>query len=90
MSIWQPTANSILRVGLDAGWEVAVINGSAHVQGNAIPPVDVAENQSIRAADNSGAPYTVAQGINGDSWDNWNQDRDQAISPGGCAADPGA
>ena len=22
----------------------------------------------------------VAQGINGDSWDNWNQDRDQAIA----------
>ena len=43
--------------------------------------VTVAENQSIRSgADNSGAPYTVAQGINGDSWDNWNQDRDQAIA----------
>jgi FecR protein len=77
----QPTANSILRVGLDAGWEVAVISGSVNVQGNGIPPVDVAENQSIRSgADNSGAPYTVAQGINGDSWDNWNQDRDQAIA----------
>jgi hypothetical protein len=75
-----PTANSILRVGLDAGWEVAVITGSAHVQGNGIAPVDVAENQSIRAVDNNGAPYTVAQGINGDSWDNWNQDRDQAIA----------
>jgi hypothetical protein len=77
----QPTANSILRVGLDAGWEVAVISGSINVQGNGIPPVAVAENQSIRSsADNSGAPYTVAQGINGDSWDNWNQDRDQAIA----------
>ncbi len=43
--------------------------------------MNVAENQSIRSgADNSGAPYTVAQGINGDSWDNWNQDRDQAIA----------
>ncbi len=77
----QPTANSILRVGLDAGWEVAVISGSVSVQGDGIPGVDVAENQSIRSgADNSGAPYTVAQGINGDSWDNWNQDRDQAIA----------
>ena len=75
-----PTANSILRIGLDAGWEVAVITGSAHVQGNGIAAVDVAENQSIRAVDNNGAPYTVAQGINGDSWDNWNQDRDQAIA----------
>jgi FecR protein len=77
----QPTANSILRVGLDAGWEVAVISGSANVQGEGIPGVTVSENQNIRnGADNSGAPYTVAQGINGDSWDNWNQDRDQAIA----------
>jgi hypothetical protein len=77
----QPTANSILRVGLDAGWDVAVITGSVQVQGDGIPGVAVAENQSIRSgADNSGAPYVVAQGINGDSWDNWNQDRDQAIA----------
>jgi hypothetical protein len=77
----QPTASAILRVGLDAGWEVAVISGSVNVQGDGIPGVTVAENQSIRAgAENSGAPYTVAQGINGDSWDNWNQDRDQAIA----------
>ncbi len=77
----QPTGNSILRVGLDAGWEIAVFSGSVNVQGNGIPGVTVAENQSIRSgADNSGAPYTVAQGINGDSWDNWNQDRDQAIA----------
>ena len=77
----QPTANSILRVGMDAGWEVAVINGSVSVQGNGIPPVNVAENQSVRSGGgNDGAPYTVAQGINGDSWDNWNQDRDQAIA----------
>ena len=77
----QPTANAILRVGLDAGWEVAVISGSVNVQGDGIPGVTVAENQSIRSgAENSGAPYTVAQGINGDSWDNWNQDRDQAIA----------
>jgi hypothetical protein len=77
----QPAANSIVRVGLDAGWDVAVIAGGINVQGDGIPGVNVSENQSIRAgADNSGAPYTVAQGVNGDSWDNWNQDRDQAIA----------
>jgi hypothetical protein len=76
----QPTANAILRLGLDTGWEVAVISGSVKVQGAGIPPVDVAENQSIHSsADNSAAP-AVAQGITGDSWDNWNQDRDQAIA----------
>jgi hypothetical protein len=72
----QPMANSIFRVGLDAGWEVAVISGSVSAQGDGIPVVNVAENQSIRAADNG----AVAQGISGDSWDNWNQDRDQAIA----------
>jgi FecR protein len=77
----QPATNSIVRIGLDAGWDVAVISGGVNVQGQGIPGVNVSENQSIRAgADNSGAPYTVAQGINGDSWDNWNQDRDQAIA----------
>jgi hypothetical protein len=76
----QPTANSILRIGLDTGWEVAVVSGGASVQGG-FAPVAVGENQSIRSgADNSGAPYTVAQGINPDSWDAWNQDRDQAIA----------
>ena len=77
----QPTANAIVRVGLDAGWDVAVIAGSIAVQGEGIPGVAVAANSSIRSGgDNSGAPYNVAQGINGDSWDNWNQDRDQAIA----------
>jgi hypothetical protein len=77
----QPLANSILRVGLDTGWDLAVISGSVNVQGDGFPNVTVAENQSIRpGAENSGTPYTVAQGINGDSWDNWNQDRDQAIA----------
>jgi FecR protein len=77
----QPSANSIFRLGLDAGWEVAVISGSVNVQGRSIPAVPVGQNQSIRSnADNSGGPYTIAQGINGDSWDNWNQDRDQAIA----------
>ncbi len=76
----QPATNSIVRIGLDAGWDVAVMSGAINVQGQGIPGVNVSENQSIRAGDNSGAPYTVAQGINGDSWDNWNQDRDQAIA----------
>jgi hypothetical protein len=77
----QPTANTIVRLGLDAGWDVAVISGGVQVQGEGIPGVAVTENQSIRSgAANSGAPYVVAQGISGDSWDNWNQDRDQAIA----------
>jgi hypothetical protein len=78
---FQPSSSSIIRLGLDTGWEIAVISGDVQVQGDAIPGVDVAENQTMRGnADPNGAPYVVAQGINGDSWDNWNQDRDQEIA----------
>src|SRR5208282_1928400 len=60
-----------------------------NVQGDGITGVTVSENQSIRSgADNSGAPYVVAQGIHGDSWDNWNQDRDQAIAQGALQQTP--
>jgi hypothetical protein len=76
----QPTTNTIVRLGLDAGWDVAVISGAVQVAGQGIG-VAVAENQSLRyGAANDGAPSAVAQGITGDSWDNWNQDRDQAIA----------
>jgi FecR protein len=84
----QATANTIMRIGLDAGWDVAVISGAVNLegQGSAVP---VGENQSARSgSDPNGAPYTVAQGINGDSWDNWNQDRDQAIAQEASAQTP--
>jgi hypothetical protein len=85
----QATANTIMRIGLDAGWDVAVINGSVSLQGQGIAPTTLAENQSAHSgADPNGAPYTVAQGINGDSWDNWNQDRDQAIAQEASAQTP--
>ena len=71
----QPTANSVLRVGLDAGWEVAVVSGGANLQGTGSDPVTIGENESLRSGTD-----TVAQGFNPDSWDSWNQDRDQAIA----------
>jgi hypothetical protein len=84
----QATANTIMRIGLDAGWDVAVINGSVNLEGLG-PSAPIGENQSARSgADPNGAPYTVAQGINGDSWDNWNQDRDQAIAQEASAQTP--
>src|ERR1700761_7108592 len=62
----QPTANTIFRVGLDSGFDVAVVSGSVSVQGQGIPPTAVAENQSFHPGDNGAAP-AVAQGISGDS-----------------------
>jgi hypothetical protein len=75
----QPTSNTIVRVGIDAGWDVAVMTGSVSVEGPSFPATAVAEGQSMHPGDN-GAAFTVAQSIAGDSWDNWNQDRDQAIA----------
>src|SRR6201996_9278186 len=54
----QPATNSIVRIGLDAGWDVAVMSGAINVQGQGIPGVNVSENQSIHGGDNRGAPYT--------------------------------
>jgi hypothetical protein len=75
-----PTGNAILRLDLDRLPEVAVLSGSAHVEGAQIPPVDIAENQSIGFSGGAAGPYTITQQINPDSWDRWNSDRDQAIS----------
>jgi FecR protein len=76
-----PAENTIFRVDLDRSPEAAVINGSVHVDGAQITPVDIGENQSIRFSGGSGAaPYTISQGIDPDSWDKWNSDRDQAIA----------
>ena len=77
----QPTANSILRVGLDAGWEVAVISGSAARAGKRHCSGRRGGEPEHPCCWTTAGPRTpLAQGINGDSWDNWNQDRDQAIA----------
>ena len=75
-----PTANSVFRLTLDNIPEVAVVNGTVEVTGNNMPPSSVSENQTLRIDGNGGAPYAIAQNVNPDSWDQWNQDRDQAIS----------
>ena len=75
-----PTANAIIRLALDSAPELAVTSGAVEVSGNGIPATTVSDNQSIRFQPGSNAPYTIAQSINPDSWDQWNQDRDQAIS----------
>ncbi|HEY4045498.1 MAG TPA: DUF6600 domain-containing protein [Acidobacteriaceae bacterium] len=75
-----PLTNSIFRVTLDNMPEVAVINGTVEVTGDNVPPSNVTQNQTLRLDGNAGAPYTIAQNLDPDSWDQWNQDRDQAIS----------
>ncbi len=75
-----PTANAIFRLDLDNTPEVAVTSGAVEVSGNGVPATTVSENQSVRFVPGNGTPYTVTQSVNPDSWDQWNKDRDQAIS----------
>ncbi|HEV2275647.1 MAG TPA: DUF6600 domain-containing protein [Acidobacteriaceae bacterium] len=75
-----PSANAIFRLNLDNHPEFAVMAGVIQVSGAGMAPVAVSENQSVRFDLGGGAPVTVAQSIPPDSWDQWNQDRDQAIA----------
>ncbi len=76
----EPTGNAIFRLGLDSVPELSVESGAVQVTGNGIPATAVSENQSIRFEPGNSAPYTIADSIDPDSWDQWNKDRDQAIS----------
>jgi FecR protein len=75
-----PTGNSIFRLDLDNVPEIAVMTGTVEVTGNNMAPANLGDNQTLRFQGNGNAPYTVAQSINPDSWDQWNQDRDNAIA----------
>jgi hypothetical protein len=75
-----PTANAIFRINLDNVPEVAVTTGAIEVAGSGIADTTVSENQSMRFQAGNGQSYTIAQSVTPDSWDQWNHDRDQAIS----------
>jgi hypothetical protein len=69
------------RVNLDATpVELAVIDGTAHVSAGTDYSVDVRRNETIRFDGNDATRYFLTQGLDADSWDQWNIDRDQAMS----------
>ncbi len=69
------------RVNLDANpVEFAVLDGSAHLSNGTAYSVDVRSNETVRFDANDSSRYFLAQGVDGDSWDQWNADRDQAMS----------
>ncbi len=77
----EPTANSIFRVSLDTGVDVAMMTGSMRLDGAGIPPSQLTDGQSVHFDPASNfAQLAVVQGYPPDSWDRWNDDRDQAIA----------
>jgi hypothetical protein len=68
------------RVSLDANpVEFAVLDGSAHLSNGALYAVDVHANETVRFDPGDSTRYFLAQGVDPDSWDQWNVDRDQAM-----------
>ena len=76
-----PSKGTIVRVNLDANPpELSVMHGSAHLSGGSFYEVDVRENQTIKFDASDPARYDTVVGVNGDTWDEWNADRDQALA----------
>jgi hypothetical protein len=76
-----PVGASIFRLNMDnKPTELAVTHGSVHVSDDENLSVDVRTNQSIRFDAQNAAEYEMVQGVTANSWDQWNSDRDQALS----------
>jgi hypothetical protein len=68
------------RVSLDVNpVEFAVLDGSAHLSNGVAYSVDVRMNETVRFDAGDSTRYFLAQGVDPDSWDQWNVDRDQAM-----------
>jgi hypothetical protein len=68
------------RVNLDGNpVEFAVLDGSAHLSNGTAYAVDVKANETVRFDPGNSTRYFLAEGIDPDSWDQWNVDRDQAM-----------
>ena len=80
-----PVSNATVRIRLDQPpAEVAVFDGAAHVAGSASGDgapgyqVDLNAGETVRAdGDRAGSRYFLTQTIEHDSWDDWNEEREQ-------------
>ncbi len=73
---------TVFRVGIDSPpGQVAVFSGNAHLEsagGNVAADLHGGESVALNAA--SPSNYQLAESIEPDSWDEWNSDRDQALT----------
>jgi hypothetical protein len=72
---------TVLRVRMDTPpGDVAVFSGNAHLERPNGMSVDLRGGQSLSFDASDPSHYNLADGIEPDSWDTWNSDRDQALS----------
>ena len=83
-----PTSNAIFRVDLDNAPEIASMTGTESVLSNGQQVGQLNDGQTFTFQPSDNSPYTVSQNIASNSWDQWNQDRDQAISQEASAQTP--
>lgn len=76
-----PIDSAVFRISLDAAPnELAVMHGAAHVDDGQGVSLDLHPNQSFLTDPQQPGEFSVAQSVGADSWDQWNSDRDQALS----------
>jgi hypothetical protein len=75
------TGFTVMRITMDnPPGSLAVFSGNAHVQrGNALA-LDIHGGESVTLDGTDPSRYNLAESIQPDSWDQWNSDRDQALS----------
>jgi len=80
-SVTTVTGFTVLRVRMDAPpGDLAIFSGNAHLErGNAMA-VDLRGGESLTFDASDPNHYNLVDGIEPDSWDTWNSDRDQALS----------
>jgi len=80
-SVVTASAGAVLRIRFDTPpGELAVFAGVAHLERFNAPALDLETGQSVRLDPNVPGRYTLDAKIDPDSWDGWNQDRDQALN----------
>jgi hypothetical protein len=76
-----PAGSAIFRINLDGNpADLAVTHGTVHVTDGQNLALDVHTNESVHFDTQSGAQYQLLQSVAADTWDQWNSDRDQALS----------
>jgi hypothetical protein len=73
--------SAVVRVNMDANpVELSVFDGNVHVTSGNQFAVDVHANETIRFDATDATRYFLAEEVVADSWDGWNNDRDQALA----------
>lgn len=76
-----PIDTAVFRISLDAAPNgLAVMHGAVRVDDGAGVSLDVHPSQTFQTDPQQPGEFTIAQSISADSWDQWNSDRDQALS----------